>query len=291
MTKKGFEKELMLLAKVRWDIRREKDDYKQDFQEYIRTHPEQQDNPLIFENFKFSQDETLKKFKERVEQKATIKKIRDQMVPDFNFTRKWGFFPPVDSRVEHPNPYSLQSLMYVKRPVSILGHYRFPLQRKYHRDKKIFDFVKSSSKDQVDFKRYKTRTYNIVGNCIKTDPPDHNYNLESKKIILEIDLDQKKKYIQQEFSEIVNHYQNELVKRGLKTDRKDDLKVAADSMKVYRLKNEGKGWEDIAKEIFPEDFGDITTLKADKTQRNPESAKVKVHQYYSKAKELIKEGL
>ena len=50
-------------------------------------------------------------------------------------------------------------------------------------------------------------------------------------------------------------------------------------------------WPDIAKEIFPKDFKSEDELSASDPDPNPESAIVKVQQYYKEAKRLIAEGL
>ena len=62
-------------------------------------------------------------------------------------------------------------------------------------------------------------------------------------------------------------------------------------LKVWDMRQEGIPFTEIAKEIFPDDFKDPSEPKEGELYPNPESALVKVQQYYREADRLIRSGI
>lgn len=287
MTKKEIEQQLTKLARLRWDYIRGLKKYRNDFYEYINIHPEQKNNPLIFEEFIQEQTEDLDEFAKRIEQKKSIDKKFRHPPPSFKFRSNWRLWLPVHYEVPNPNPFSLLSLKHVRRPIEILGRHSFHVDRKHHRSKTLFKFIKQSAKDPIELDNLLAYSPRIVTDLISEDNPHHKDSLKSQKIVLEIDLNQKVETIKFQFNEILNYYRSQLLDTGIIMNRKigDD---EAKAIKVYHLREEEKrDWKYIAKKFFPRDFMDPEVEK----DPDPDKAKVQVHQYYKRAKDLIKDVL
>ena len=62
-------------------------------------------------------------------------------------------------------------------------------------------------------------------------------------------------------------------------------------LKVWDMRQKGLPFPEIAREVFPDDFKDPSELEEDDPDPNPESALVKVQQYYKEAERLIMSGI
>lgn len=299
LTKEEIEQELINMAVIRWELRKNDPDYKKAFDNFVLDlnskdtkgdYRDWSDNSVYFENFPMLPKESIDDFKRRFDfmldnpnlnltfatecfslyEKDNLKKftsykcdelevINDEYTisyPAIEIERRWKIKPPVDPRVEHLNPWSLESLIY--QPVISLGYAPLDPSEELH-----------------------TTDINIILDRMSN----------SKKIILEIDLEQDIKHIKHRINQIISKEKKRMLKVGLIQDTKDHLEVIGKAIKAYRLRNEGEVWEDIAKDIFPEDFKDPLTLPETDPDPNPESALAKVQQYYKRAEELIREGL
>ena len=141
---------------------------------------------------------------------------------------------------------------------------------------------------QFDAPVYSKAGHWVVSNLRFRDN-EKDTEFETKKIILEIDLNQNIKYIKQRLNEVITLERERLMEKRLIDNKRKSPDVMANAIKVYRLIKKDKKWEEIAKEIFPEDFRNPSELKETDPDPNPESAIVKVKQYYKRAEELIRE--
>ena len=329
-TKKEIEQELVNLAKLRWEIIKDDPDYKKAFDNFVLDlkskdtkgdHREWSKNPLYFKNYPMLPNESINDFERRgdyeilggpylpetffdlyskapLEKWKGIKKTFAELeiipyeytisYPAIEIKKRWGICPPVDPGVKNLNPWSLKSLAYT--PIKELGNSVFELPPRFDAD-----YVCS---DNIEFKKFKENRDQltcscgyVVSNVYWHEKDKGHFCSDTKKIILEIDLDHPIKYIKHRFDEIVAWERKKLIRNGSVEDKKNNLEVIASAIKVYRLKRGKKKWEDIAKEIFPNDFKDPFKLKETDPDQNPDSAIAKVKQYHKKAEELIREGV
>jgi hypothetical protein len=293
--KNKIESESIKLAYLRWEIIRENKEYKNDFDKFIVKYPEQRNNPLIYENYEMLPHENLAAFSERVEGFILGRAFRFPRSSG-DFSRKWRLRIPVDVEVNRPNPFSLGSL--VDYPVSYIGNHCFS---SYEIKKTAFGAAQLDPFD-VTFneqllKHYKNKFKEPLSYDWHPWFVAHLYSsnkqkdFETTRMILEIDLKQDIKYIQSEIGKILSNEKKRLVDKGIIKTSRQNLKVMADAMKVYRLVKAGEKFPAIAKKIFPYDFKNPLTVKETDPDPNPDSAIVKVQQYYKKAKEMIRDGL
>lgn len=272
--KKGkIEKNLIQRAKSRWKALREKLEYKKDFDKFIeddrfgiKNDPNYRS--LYFDNFPMFPEEKLSDFKDRIIEELEKKKCilaegegdlygydEDEgyifEICDSELTDKWKINPLVDSRVTDPNPWALESLTF--DPVCELGNISFvsfPALSNVNDFKNMLGInIKDIDEKYDDWNR--TKLYMVTK--IFYDFDKGPYLHETKKIILEIDLEQKIKDIKHSFDKIISREITRLKQEDLLKDKRE-TKVQDRQIKTYRYRKQGKLFREIAKETHPDKF-------------------------------------
>lgn len=109
-------------------------------------------------------------------------------------------------------------------------------------------------------------------------------------LTMKIDITRGKEHLLSELRALIDYFK--AIDDDLVSTRRTQLKLYGEYLKVHDLvQKKGKKWTEIARQVFPDDFIDTDAQQETDYYPDPERARIKVQQYYDKARKLIEEGL
>jgi hypothetical protein len=174
-----------------------------------------------------------------------------ELVSSKDFQKKHAINLPVDPKINYPNPWSIQSLAFDIASITIRGNYSFPLGNIIGHEeykKLVEEYSKNNLDDLTDSFLFQA---DVVSFLYHKDRPPLRL-CETKKLVLEVDLEKDIQYLQDIFHQIISSEKRRLKKAGLLKEKKDNPDVQERQIDTVIFRKEGRSFSEIGEITHPE---------------------------------------